>query len=142
MQTKNLKFEERRHLIFSLSGILCGMLLPATGCAGHAKQKINALMGELDIAALEHAKPVRDPSVLWRTEKNRLRLYRKSHAGHRDLCEMNLTGLSVWKACNGDRTIQDIVRLLKKTYHVTGHQAYLDCLCFLVDLRNQGAIRI
>lgn len=142
MQAKNLKSEERRHLIFSLSGILCGMLLPVTGHTGRVKQKINALLGELDIAALDHAKPVRDPSVFWRTEKNRLRLFKKNHTGHRDLCEMNITGISVWKACNGQRTIQDIASLLKETYDVTGHQAYLDCLCFLVELRNQGAIRI
>jgi hypothetical protein len=139
MGEKKIEPVGRRHFIFSTAGILGGMIIPGTG---KAKQTVNAILGELDVAALQQAKPERDPSVEWREEKTLLRLYRKGAEGHHHLCDLNRTGETVWFACDGDRNLRDITRILQETYRVSHRQAYLDCLCFLVELKNRGAIRI
>ncbi|MCK4787934.1 MAG: PqqD family protein, partial [Desulfobacteraceae bacterium] len=70
------------------------------------------------------------------------RLFREKGGQTQPLCTVNYTGKTISEACDGRNSLRDISRLVQQTYEISSHQAYVDCLTFLVQLKNIGAIQL
>ena len=132
----------RRGFILSLAGAFSGVLLSG-GKSSHAGfPQIRGIVRNLERDLIEKSRPERDPSVLCRTERDMSELYRKSSGETQSICKMNQVGKFVWDSCNGQNTPQGISKLIEGKYAVSHAEAYEDCILFLSDLKDVGAVSV
>ena len=142
MDTKESIVPSRRGIICTLSGLLSGLLLASPTRLQAKKTQVKNLVGILEMELLEESKPTRHPSISWNIYGDRTRLYRESKGKTRPMCTMNQVGKTMWEACNGKNTPREISKLVHQQYWVSSHQAYVDCLAFLTQLKTVGVIQL
>ena len=132
----------RRGFILTLAGAFSGVLLSG-GKSSHAGfPQIKGIVRNLERDLIEESRPARDPSVLCRTENGKVELFRKSPGEAQPVCKMNQVGRVVWNSCNGQNTPREISRLIEKKYTVSHARAYEDCILFLSELKDVGAVSV
>jgi len=132
----------RRGFILSLAGAFSGVLLSGGKSLHAGFPQIKRIVRNLERDLIEKSRPARDPSVLCRTVRDKAELFRKSLGEAQPICKMNQVGKFVWDSCNGQNTPREISRLIEKKYAVSHAEAYEDCLLFLAELKDVGAIKI
>jgi len=132
----------RRGFILSLAGAFSGVLLSGGRSLHAGFPQIKGMVQNLERDLIENALPVRDPSVLCRSEKDQVELYRESPEKTASICKLNQVGKVVWDACNGKNTPRDISRLIQEKYAVSHAEAYEDCILFISDLKDVGVVRV
>ncbi len=132
----------RRGFILTLGGAFSGILLSGGKPLHAGFPQIKRIVRNLEKDLIEKSRPARDPSVLCRTERDKAELYRRSSGEGAPICRMNQVGKFVWDACNGKNTPREISSLIEKKYAVSHAEAYEDCILFLSDLRDVGAVSV
>jgi len=142
MDTKENIQIGRRGFIYTLSGLLCGLLLASPARLMAAKTRIKNLLSNLEIEILEKSRPTRHPSITSHSYGDKTTLYRGGYGKARPIGTMNQVGRTIWEGCNGKNTPQDLSKLVHQKYLVSPHQAHVDCLAFLGVLKTKGAIEL
>lgn len=142
MTPVNRASSQRRHFIFTVTGILGSLLIPGKGNCVHLKGSLRDFVGEIELANLQKARPAKDPGITAQPRGDTLRLYKSEKGQRRILCDLNKSGALIWQACNGQRTPREIAARLQEAYQVSDRQAYVDCLCFLTELKSKGALTL
>jgi hypothetical protein len=133
MDIKEYIGASRRDFICTLSGMLSAVLLASPKRLLAKKPQIKNIVNNLELELLERARPQKDPSVTAREYRDATRLFRESDGQAQLICTVNHTGKTIWEACDGRNSLRDISRLVQQTYEISSHQAYVDCLTFLVQ---------
>jgi hypothetical protein len=143
MKKKKNLISGRRGFICTLSGILSGILFAAPSRLQAKKTEIKELLRDMDFEILESSKPEKNPSIICNdSPSGKISLFRKEDGKIKYICAMNPVGMTIWEECNGSNTPRDISKLLHDKYRVSPNSAHVDCLVFLMRLRQVGAIRI
>ena len=132
----------RRGFILTVAGAFSGVLLSGGKSLYAEIPNIRGIVRNLERDLIEKSRPTRDALVLWRTAGDKTGLYRKTTRGTQPTCKMNQMGRFVWEACNGKNTPREISRLIEQKYAVSHAKAYEDCLLFLAELKDVGAVKI
>ncbi len=123
-------------------GLISGILLANSKELSAARQERRDLLGQLEMEILRMSRPRRNPSIMCRRAGEETMLYREEKGKEIPICRMNPTGLMIWEACDGRRSLSDISRLIIEQYQVTPYQAQLDTFSFLALLKKTGAITL
>lgn len=142
MDAKENIMASRRGFIYTLSGLLSGLLIASPTPLMAMKRRIKNLLGSLEIEILEKSRPIRSPAITANSYGDKTTLSKKVKGKTHQICIMNQTGKTIWETCNGKNTPQDISELVFQKYLVSSHQAYVDCLAFLAWLKTMGAVII
>lgn len=132
----------RRGFILTLAGTFSGVLLSGVKSLHAGFPQIKGIIRNLERDLIEKSRPERDPSILCRTERDKAELFRKSPGETQPICKMNQVGKFVWDSCNGQNTPREISRLIEGKYAVSQVEAYEDCILFLSDLNDVGAVSV
>jgi hypothetical protein len=84
-------------------------------------------------------KPIRNPEM--RVEKVDSDLLAYHPQGDRIL-QLNETAAVIWGLCDGQRTVQEISRLLEEAYPDDAEQIHADLPIILKALEEEGCIRL
>ena len=132
----------RRGFILTLAGAFSGVLLSGGKSSYAGFPQVKGILRNLERDLIEKSRPEKDPSILCRTVRDKFELCRKSPREPRSICRMNQVGRFVWDSCNGQNTPRDISRRIEKKFAVSYSEAYEDCIRFLSDLKDIGAVNI
>ena len=97
-------------------------------------------------------KPLRNPDIVWRVEKRRQSEVLAALEAGEDaddsgtvilllsgmMHQLNLVGGLIWQQCDGDKTIDDIVRSLGEEFAVDHAEVTADVREFVADLAERG----
>ena len=134
--------KSRRHFICRLFGLASGAMLAGPRELRAARQETKNVLGQLELEALKCSRPRKNPSIICRRAGDETTLYRKERGEEIPIYRMNSTGLMIWEACDGRRSLSDISRLIVEQYRVTEYQAELDAFAFLALLKKTGAVTV
>ena len=130
----------RRRNILALAGLLPGVLLGSPKQLQAGRQKAKPFLCKLEMENVVRLKPTRSLPVTCKTEGDGMTVFYMP-GKQEPLFGLNKTGKTVWDACNGENTIEDIATLLSQEYEVTRKQACRDVFLALHGLRSKGAVR-
>lgn len=142
MDIKEYIGASRRDFICTLSGMLSAVLLTSPKRLLAKKPQIKNLIDNLELELLKKARPRWNPSITLSSSSRSTRLFREKGGQTQPLCTMNQVGKTMWEACNGKNTPREISKLVHQQYWVSSHQAYVDCLAFLTQLKTVGVIQL
>jgi hypothetical protein len=134
--------KSRRHFMCRLVGLASGAMLAGPKELRAARQETKNVLGQLELEALKSSRPRKNSSIMCRRAGEETTLYREEKGEEIPIYRMNPTGLMIWEACDGRRSLNDISRLIIKQYRVTSYQARLDTFSFLALLKKTGAITL
>ena len=132
----------RRRFISVFLGLIPGALLAGPEVLRAAKHETKDLMRQLEIEILQSSRPRKNPEIMCRISEDEFTLYRERGGKRNSLCKMNRTGNMIWEACNGNRSPKEISEFITHSYQVTEHQARIETLTFIDQLRQIGAITV
>jgi len=98
------------------------------------------------------SKPIRNPQIVWRVEKNRQQQVLEALAAGEDVDErgtviliqsgmmhqLNLVGGMIWERCDGSRSVAEIAAELAVEFEVPGDELLADVAQFVDDLAERG----
>jgi len=64
------------------------------------------------------------------------------HEGLKKTIYLNETAAVIWKLCDGERTIQNIIDLLNQAYADSGDHVNADVADAIASLAGEGALRV
>lgn len=134
--------KSRRHFMCRLVGLASAAMLAGPKELRAARQETKNVLGQLECDALKSSRPRRNPSIMCRRAGEETILYREENGKEIPIYRMNPTGLMIWKACDGRRSLSDISRLIIEQYQVTPYQAQLDTFTFLALLKKTEAVTV
>ena len=134
------RFTSRRGFISSFFGLLPGMMLVTPKTLQSMKPEIKHLLGQIELDALISSKPVRDSSLFCHTSGKRSVLYREKKGNRDPVYSMNPIGKSIWEACDGSKSPEEISKSIHERYLVSHIRAFVDTLGFLARLKRVGAL--
>ena len=85
---------------------------------------------------LPNSKPKRIKDVIERKEDDKLIILYRSHS----LLVMNAYAAEIWKLCNGEHTVEEIVKFVNNKYGVPVEEAKKEIISFLTRLMEKGLI--
>ena len=128
----------RRGFIGKLTTLLSGLLFSTPAVAQNAKRGLQQFSSAMALEKLQSAKPQRHPCLFWEDDGEILTLFNKED--RLPVSAMNRVGKTIWYECNGQNSLQELSALIHRTYQISYHTAYVDCLSFLWALDQRGAI--
>lgn len=86
---------------------------------------------------LDASRPLRSPSFIWKERDGKTLLL--GEMGN-FMVEVNASGTLIWKLCDGEHTVTEIVEEVCSSFEVGHEQAARDTEEFLRELGQHGAI--
>jgi hypothetical protein len=129
-----------RRNILALAGLLPGALLGLPGQVKAGKQRIRPFLLKLEMENMATMKPARHPSITCKQNSDGMSLFYKN-GNPEPLFALNRTGTTVWNACSGDRTVNDIAAALSQDYEVSRDQAFIEVFQVIRNMQHRGALR-
>lgn len=131
----NQKLQERRFFMTTLGAVVSTLL---GGRPAAARENVASCLVRIDSERLRHSRPLRSPKVRSAEIDGRFVLFKKGQAD--PIGALNPTARTLWENCDGRHSLDDISRHICRTYQVSPHQAYADCIVFLTKLSAKKAI--
>jgi hypothetical protein len=134
---------ERRRFISAVSGLLAGLFLPAASKAELSKRDcIRQFIRNVETDNWHQARPRRQPGSLLQSGPAGFVISTAANGRPITVCSINRTGAAVWQACTGSNSLRDIAAILSRKHAVPQSRAYVDSLCFLIDLHRRGLVEV
>ncbi len=131
MDTKENIVASRRGFIYTLAGLLSGVLLASPTRLMATKTQAKNLLGCLEIELLEKSRPRKHLLVTWNSCGDTTTLYRERKGRIQPISAMNQVGKTSWEGCDGKNTPRALSKLVQQKYLVSPRQAHVDCFAFL-----------
>jgi hypothetical protein len=80
-------------------------------------------------------KPARNPYVRWKETKKGVRIFT---SGKR--IDLDKIGMTVWEACDGKNTVEDIAQILHEKYEMVMSQAEMSLSIYFEQLAKKGLV--
>ncbi len=140
MHNKDTFSKSRRGFIATLAGATAGLAVMNPVFAGTGKKHIKDFISKVEFDLLVNSRPVVSPDLTTRQRGENLLIYKTG--AKRPSMVLNGPGRLIFESCDGTKTPEQIGIITQTKYDIDSHKAHIDCIDFLFQLKNKGAVNI
>lgn len=140
MHNKNSFSKSRRGFITTLAGATAGLAIMNPVFAGPGKKQIKDFVSRVELDLVVSSRPAVSPDLTMKHRGENLLVYKAG--AKRPSMVLNGPGRLIFESCDGTKTPQHIGMITQTKYDIDSHKAHIDCIDFIFQLKNKGAVNI